>query len=97
MGENDTVVRAAEGGDGLKRWRLLRRPHGLYLYEEMTLQDEVYLVDEAGNSGALVAEAYWMATHVSGLFSSDSAAQEDAVATLPWLTSALAIEEPNGS
>jgi len=89
MGDDQTVIEAAEGGDGLKRWRLLCRPHGLYFYEEMTLENEVYRVDEDGNEGAVVAGAYWAPTHVSGLFDSSGAAREDAVATLPWLRGAL--------
>ncbi len=97
MSDDPTVVETAEGSDGLKQWRLLRRPHGLYLYEEMTLEQEVYLLDEDGNEGAVVADAYWTPTYVSGLFDSDEAAHQDAVATLPWLRSALATGMTNGS
>ena len=89
MSDDRTVVEAAKDGNGFKRWRLLLRPHGFFLFEEMTLQDEICYVDNDGNEGAIVAEAYWMPTHVSGLFESEEAAREDALATLPWLREAL--------
>lgn len=93
MSDNQIVIETAKGGDGSKQWTLLRRPHGFYLFEEMTLQDAIYLLDDDGNEGAVVAEAYWMPTHVSGLFESKEAAREDALTTLPWLRDAIA----NGS
>ena len=70
MSDDKAVVETAEGGNGIKRWRLLLRPHGFFRFEEMTLQDEIYHVDDDGNEAAIVAEAYWMPTHVSGLFES---------------------------
>lgn len=51
MSDDPLVMEAAEGGNGLKRWQLLLRPHGFFLFEEMTLQDEIYHVDEDGNGG----------------------------------------------
>lgn len=89
MSDDPIVVQTAEGGNGFKRWRLILRPHGLFLHEEATLQDEIYHVDDSGAEGMIVAEAYWMPTHVSGLFDSQAAAREDALATLPWLCEAL--------
>ena len=89
MSDDPTVLETAEDGNGLKRWRLLLRPHGFFLFEEETLQDEIYHVDVDGKEGAIVADAYWMPTHVSGLFDSKAAAREDALATLPWLREAL--------
>lgn len=89
MSDDPIIMQTAEGGNGFKRWRLVLRPNGLFLYEEMTLQDEIYHVDKNGTHGAIVAEAYWMPTHVSGLFDSSAAARDDAIATLPWLRDAL--------
>jgi hypothetical protein len=89
MCADQITVQTAEGGGGLKRFRLLRRSHGLFLYEEVTLQDEIYHVEADGTEGPVVAEAYWMPTHVSGLFDSEMSARDDALATLPWLRAAI--------
>lgn len=89
MSGDPIVVETAEGGSGLKRWRLLLRPQGFFRFEESTLQDKIYHVDDDGNEGAVVAEAYWMPTHVSGLFETREAACENALATLAWLREAL--------
>jgi hypothetical protein len=97
MGDYSTVIEASEGGEGLKRWRLLRRPHGLYLYEEWTWQTEICLMDEDGNEGTVVAEGYWEPTHVSGLFDTSMAARENAISALPWLRSALSADKRSGS
>lgn len=95
MIDDPEVVEAADGNEEFKQWRLLRRSHGLYFYEEMTLTDEVYLLEEDGSERVTVAEAYWMATHVSGLYEMSEAARADAVATLPWLRTALANSTTN--
>jgi hypothetical protein len=97
MSDDPTVVESAECGEGIKHWRLLRRPCGFYLYEEMTFEHEVYLLDEEGNEGAVIADGYWTPTHVSGLFDSSDAARQDAVATLLWLRAALPTGMTNGS
>ncbi|MET3710076.1 hypothetical protein ABIC65_000756 [Sphingomonas trueperi] len=89
MSDDQQAVEATDSYDGLKQWRLLRRPHGLYFYEEKTLEKEVYLIEEDGSAGAVVVEAYWSPTHVSGLFDTRDAARTDALATLPWLRKAL--------
>jgi len=97
MSDDPQVVEAADSRDGFKQWRLLRRSHGLYFYEEKTLEEEVHLIEEDGSEGAVVADAYWTATHVSGLFDTSEAARVDAVATLPWLRDAFGNAETNGS
>lgn len=90
MNDDPQVLEIKQGGNGFKQWRLLQRRHSFYSYEEMTLQDEIYHVDEDGNDGVVVAEAYWQPTHASGLFDTREGAREDALATLPWLHEALA-------
>ena len=97
MSDDLQAVEATDSDGGLKQWRLLRRPHGLYFYEEKTLEEEVYLIEEDGSEGAVVAEAYWSPTHVSGLFDTRDAARIDALATLPWLREALESASRNGS
>jgi hypothetical protein len=89
MSNDAEAIATAESGDGLRRWQLLRRPTGFYVYEESTLEEEIYSVDDDGNEGDVVAEAYWMPTHVSGLFATADEAKADAVATLGWLTNDL--------
>ncbi|MBY9062501.1 hypothetical protein K7957_06110 [Sphingomonas yunnanensis] len=89
MSDGEIVVVTAEGDSGFKRWRLLLRPHGFFLFEEVTLQDEIYRVNHGGKEEVTVAEAYWMPTHVSGLFKTREAARQDALASLPWLREAL--------
>jgi hypothetical protein len=83
------IVAAAKSEDGSRRWQLLRRTSGLYVYEEETLEPEVRLLDEEGNQGRVVADACWARTHVSGLFDTREAAHADALAALPWLGRAL--------
>jgi hypothetical protein len=83
------IVEAAASEDGSRRWQLLRRPSGLYVYQEETLEPEVRLVDEDGKEGRVVADASWARTHVSGLFDTREAAHADALAALPWLGRAL--------
>lgn len=97
MSDDPEVVEATASEDGFKQWRLLRRSHGLYFYEEMTLEEEVYLIEEDGSEGAVVADAYWTPTHVSGLFDTSEAAHVDATATLSWLRKALENAGTNGS
>ena len=97
MSDDPQVVEATDSEDGFKQWRLLRRSHGLYFYEEKTLEEEVYLIEEDGSEGAVVADPYWTPTHVSGLFDISEAAREDAVATLPWLRKALENARTNGN
>ncbi len=97
MSDEPHMVEATDSGDGFKHWRLLRRSHGLYFYEEKTLEEEVYLIEEDGSEGAVVADAYWTPTHVSGLFDTSEAARLDAVATLPWLRKAFGNAGTSGS
>lgn len=97
MSDNPEVVEAAESEDGSKRWQLLRRPNGLYAYEEKTLEKEVYWVDDDGGEREVAAAAYWAPTHVSGLFDTSDAARADAFGTLPWLRVTLAYLKTNGS
>lgn len=97
MSDDRQVIEAKECSDGLKQWRMLRRPHGFYSYEEETLEEEVYIIEEDGSEGAVVAEKYWASTHVSGLFDTIEAARADAIATLPWLHKALEASLRNGS
>lgn len=97
MSDEATIVDAAEANDGLRRWRLFQRSHGFYVYEEYTLQPEIYHVDEDGSEGTVVADAYWMPTHVSGLFDAREAAREDAMSSLPWLRMALETRGANAA
>ena len=97
MRKDPSAIEAMESADGCKRWRLMRGSHGLYSYEEETLSEEIYDLDESGNAGQVIAESYWEPTFVSGLYSSACAARADALSTLPWLKGITVDPEHNDS
>ena len=97
MSDHQDAIQSATGADGRKRWRLLRRHDGLYLYEEETFEKEIYWVDEDGGERDIAAMSYWAPTHVSGLFDTIDQARADALGSLPWLRDTAICLEANGS
>ena len=91
------VIATAQSKTGLRRWRLLQKQNGLYLYEELTYQDEVYAIEDDGSEGDVIADAYWLPTHFSGLFETAEEAQADSIGTLPWLQPDLLNTVDSGS
>ena len=97
MSDDPQVVETAVSEDGLRRWQLLRRSDGRYLYEEKTFETEIYWVDKDGGERDVAAESYWSPTHLSGLFDTSEGARADAFGTLRWLCDASTSLETNGS
>lgn len=83
MSDHQDAIQSATSGDGRKRWQLLRRHDGLYLYEEETFEEEIYWVDEHGGERDEAALSYWAPTHISGLFDTLDQARADALGSLP--------------
>jgi len=90
------IVETATSEDGFKRWQLLLRSDGLYIYEEETFEKEIYWVDDDGGERDVAAHSYWAPTHVSGLFDTRERARADAFGTLRWLSNTSTNFETNG-
>jgi hypothetical protein len=97
MNDMHQILETAASQDGYKRWQLLRRLDGLFVYEEKTFEREIYCVDEDGGERDIAAHAYWAPTHVSGLFDTREGARTDAFGTLRWLGDSSTKFETNGS
>lgn len=97
MSDHQDAIQSVRSADGSKRWHLLRRHDGLYLYEEETLKEEIYWVDEDGGERDVAAMSYWTPTHISGLFETIDQARADASGSLPWLRNIAIRSEANGS
>jgi hypothetical protein len=88
MSDHQEAIESATSCDGRKRWQLLRRRDGFYLYEEETFEEEIYWIDEDGGERDVAATSYWSPSYVSGLFDSNDRARADALGSLPWLRGA---------
>jgi hypothetical protein len=73
------ILEAATSIDGTKRWELVRREDGFFVYSE-----DSFLSDDLREFGGGIEE-YWSPTYFSGLFDTAEAAKVDALGTLPWL------------
>lgn len=96
MNEETGVLQTATSPDGLKRWHLVRRPDGLYSYDEDTFYKDEYWAGEDRSEHDVGVIEYWTPTHFSGLFDTLEAARADAVGSLPWLRDTLTDLKPNG-
>jgi hypothetical protein len=90
MHDHPDLIATAISPDGSKQWRLLRRADGLHTYDEETLEEAVYMVEEDGSERDIVAPARWTRTVISGLFETSEAARTDALGALPWLCGVIA-------
>jgi hypothetical protein len=85
MSNKFQIVESAASDDGSKRWQLLQRSDGRYVYEEKSFEEEIYWVDGDGGERDVAAESYWAPTYVSGLFDTSEGARADAFGSLRWL------------
>ena len=89
MSDEAKIVDAVCSVDGLRRWELIRRPDGLYSYNEDTFYREKYWAGEDRSEHDTGTIEYWAPTNFSGLFDTVEAARQDALGCLPWLYAAL--------
>lgn len=75
----DVVIEASVSGDGTKRWELMCRGDGFFVYSE-----DSFFSEDLREFGADIEE-YWSPTHFSGLFETAEEAKADALGQLPWL------------
>lgn len=73
------TIEAATSADGTRRWVLVRRGDGFFVYSEDT-----FFSEDLREFGAGIQE-YWSPTHFSGLFNTAEEAKVDALGQLPWL------------
>jgi hypothetical protein len=73
------ILESGASADGLKRWELVRRDDGFFLYSE-----DRFVSEDLREFGGRI-ERYWTPTHCSGLFDTAEATRADAVGQLPWL------------
>ena len=83
MMDESITVAAHTSLDGAKRWELVQRPDGFFVYSEDTFMSEDLREFGAG------VEEYWSPTHFSGLFETEREAKADALGQLPWLKDVL--------
>lgn len=79
----ERIITADISPDGTKRWALVQRADGFFVYSEDT-----FLTEDLREFGAGLLE-YWSPTHFSGLFETEDEARADAAGNLPWLNEAL--------
>ncbi|MEO8454782.1 MAG: hypothetical protein ABI454_06455 [Sphingomicrobium sp.] len=79
MSSETKTVEAATSADGLRRWELVHRSDGFFLYSE-----DSFISEDLTEFGGGIME-YWTPTHFSGLFQTAEEARADAVGQLPWL------------
>ena len=72
-------IEAAASADGKRRWRLIHREDGFFVYSE-----DSFIFEDLTAFGAGIQE-YWTPTHFSGLFDTAEEAKADALGQLPWL------------
>ncbi len=89
MSNAPEIVESLVSLDGMNRWKLTRRPDGLYSYCEETFYRELHYAAEYGNKSNSEFIEYWTPTRFSGLFDTVEAAQHDALDKLPWFFEAL--------
>ncbi|MEA1013707.1 hypothetical protein [Sphingosinicella sp. LY1275] len=75
----DVIIEADVSVDGTKRWELVHRGDGFFVYSEDSFRSEDLREFGAG------IEEYWSPTHFSGLFETAEEAKADALRQLPWL------------
>jgi hypothetical protein len=75
----DVIIEADISVDGTKRWKLVDRGDGFFVYFE-----DSFLSEDLREFGADILE-YWSPTHFSGLFRTLEEARADALGQLPWL------------
>ena|SRR5215472_1981447 len=75
-------MEAASSLDGKKRWAVVQRPDGFFVYSE-----ETFLTEDETQFGGGIYD-YWSPTHVSGLFDTLESAKADAMGQFPWLRDA---------
>ena len=75
---SETIIETGFSADGTRRWELVRRNDGFFMYCEDSFVSD-YIPE--------LARAYeaWTPTHLSGLFETAQEAKADAFAQLPWL------------
>ena len=73
-----TTIESAISVDGTKRWKLIRRQDGFFVYFEDT-----FVTEDLREFGGGMIEG-WTPTHFSGLFDTAEAAKSDALGELPW-------------
>ena len=79
MSTKMTIVEAATSVDGMRRWRLVHRTDGFFVYSE-----DSFIAEDLTEFGAGIQE-YWTPTHFSGLFDTAEEAKADALEQLLWL------------
>ncbi|WP_156254880.1 hypothetical protein [Sandarakinorhabdus oryzae] len=84
MDTEATIVESAVSKDGKRRWELVQRHDGFFVYGE----DRFFIEDLTEFGGGIME--YWGPTHFSGLFDTAAEARMDSLATLPWLREVLA-------
>jgi hypothetical protein len=75
----NVVIEAGVSIDGTKRWELIRRCDGFFVYSE-----DQFFSEDLREFGAGIEE-YWSPTHFSGLFETAEEVRADALGQLPWL------------
>jgi hypothetical protein len=75
----DVIIEAGVSVDGTKRWELVHRGDGFFVYSE-----DSFVLEDLREFGAGIEE-YWSPTHFSGLFETAEEARADALGQLPWL------------
>jgi hypothetical protein len=75
----EVVDEAGVSVDGTKRWELIRRGDGFFIYSE-----DQFFSEDLREFGAGIEE-YRSPTHFSGLFETAEEARTDALGQLPWL------------
>jgi hypothetical protein len=77
--KSQEVIEARTSADGTRRWELVRRSDGFFVYSEDSLAS-----DDLREFGGDIIE-YWSPTFDSGLFERAEEARADALGNLPWL------------
>jgi len=77
--KSQEVIEVATSADGQKRWELIRRCDGFFVYSE-----DSFASDDLREFGGDIIE-YWSPTFFSGLFERAEEARADALGNLPWL------------
>ncbi|HEX8443878.1 MAG TPA: hypothetical protein VF631_09555 [Allosphingosinicella sp.] len=83
MDSEPDILETAASLDGTKRWHLLRRDDGFFVYDE----DSFFSEDLSDFGGGLME--YWTPTHFSGIFDTPEAARRDALGQIAWLREVL--------
>lgn len=76
---SERIVAADVSPDGTRRWELVQRGDGFFIYSE-----ETFVSEDLREFGVDVQE-YWTPSHLSGLFTKEEEARADALGQLKWL------------